>query len=194
MTLRLACLLSVQPLVASHVYVGLLTCQQTLQGADALERATRVKTVIFDKTGTLTKGKPAVTDSCIFLKGKLSTHSRAPAVPFSPLVSLYHWYHVKYFPGQYEDFRGSDTPVSEHWTADVHNAPFCVRTPLPGLLSLMLEMVQAGFHEEEFLHLAAATEASSEHPLGRAVTAHARARLQQRSAAGETIFLTQSSS
>ncbi len=52
----------------------------------------------------------------------------------------------------------------------------------------MLEMVQAGFHEEEFLHLAAAAEASSEHPLGKAVTAHARARLQQRSAAGETII------
>ena len=41
------------------------------QGADALERATRVKIVIFDKTGTLTKGKPSVTNSHVFLKGKL---------------------------------------------------------------------------------------------------------------------------
>ena len=41
------------------------------QGADALERATRVKIVIFDKTGTLTKGKPTVTNSRVFLKGKL---------------------------------------------------------------------------------------------------------------------------
>lgn len=44
---------------------------KSLQGADALERATRVKIVIFDKTGTLTKGKPAVTDSRIFLTGNL---------------------------------------------------------------------------------------------------------------------------
>ena len=42
-----------------------------MQGADALERATRVKIVIFDKTGTLTKGKPTVTDTRIFLKGDL---------------------------------------------------------------------------------------------------------------------------
>ncbi len=40
-----------------------------LQGADALERATRVKIVIFDKTGTLTKGKPTVTDTHIFQRG-----------------------------------------------------------------------------------------------------------------------------
>ncbi|CAL5220469.1 g2492 [Coccomyxa viridis] len=70
-----------------------------IKGADALERATRVKIAIFDKTGTLTKGKPTVTDTHIF---------------------------------------------------------------------------QRGFPEEEFLHLAAAAEASSEHPLGKAVTAHAR--------------------
>ena len=41
-----------------------------MQGADALERATRVKIVIFDKTGTLTKGKPTVTDTHIFQKGE----------------------------------------------------------------------------------------------------------------------------
>ena len=31
-------------------------------GADALERASNVDTVMFDKTGTLTKGRPTVTD------------------------------------------------------------------------------------------------------------------------------------
>lgn len=79
-----------------------------MQGADALERATKVRIVVFDKTGTLTKGSPAVTDHCVFA----------------------------------EDF-----PV------------------------------------EEFLHLAAAAEASSEHPLAKAVLAYARAWLATGSSA-----------
>ncbi|MBI5023027.1 MAG: copper-translocating P-type ATPase [Candidatus Magasanikbacteria bacterium] len=33
-----------------------------IKGGDALERASKVNTVVLDKTGTLTKGKPAVTD------------------------------------------------------------------------------------------------------------------------------------
>ncbi len=33
-----------------------------IKGGDALERASKVDTVVLDKTGTLTKGKPAVTD------------------------------------------------------------------------------------------------------------------------------------
>ena len=47
----------------------------------------------------------------------------------------------------------------------------------------------AGFPEEEFLHLAAAAEASSEHPLGKAITAHARIRLQQSSMQGDSVAL-----
>lgn len=37
-----------------------------LQGADGMERATKVKAVVFDKTGTLTIGKPAVVDVALF--------------------------------------------------------------------------------------------------------------------------------
>lgn len=37
-----------------------------LQGADGMERATKVCTVVFDKTGTLTIGKPTVLEHCIF--------------------------------------------------------------------------------------------------------------------------------
>ena len=72
------------------------------QGADALERAHSLKTIVFDKTGTLTKGTPSVVD-------------------------------LQLFPAQ---------------------------------VSL-----------DEMLHLAAAAEAGSEHPIGRAVLRYARSQL-----------------
>ncbi|KAK9916964.1 hypothetical protein WJX75_009286 [Coccomyxa subellipsoidea] len=37
-----------------------------IKGADALERAHRIRTIVFDKTGTLTRGKPVVTDVRLF--------------------------------------------------------------------------------------------------------------------------------
>ncbi len=37
-----------------------------LQGADGMERATKVRTVVFDKTGTLTVGKPTVLEHRVF--------------------------------------------------------------------------------------------------------------------------------
>jgi len=45
-----------------------------VQGADALERAHRIKTVVFDKTGTLTKGKPVVAAYQLF-NGQVCIHS-----------------------------------------------------------------------------------------------------------------------
>ncbi len=42
----------------------------------------------------------------------------------------------------------------------------------------------AGFPPHELLHLAAAAESSSEHPLGKAIIAYARATLQRQSAEG----------
>ena len=44
-----------------------------MQGADALERAHRIKTVVFDKTGTLTKGKPVVAAYQLF-NGQVHIH------------------------------------------------------------------------------------------------------------------------
>lgn len=50
-----------------------MTRSVMMQGADALERAHRIKTVVFDKTGTLTKGKPVVAAYKLF-NGQVQTH------------------------------------------------------------------------------------------------------------------------
>jgi len=60
------------------------------QGADALERASRVRTVVFDKTGTLTRGAPAVTGHALFggaaLHGALALAAAAEAASEHPLA------------------------------------------------------------------------------------------------------------
>ena len=46
-----------------------------MQGADALERAHRIKTVVFDKTGTLTRGRPVVAAYQLFI-GQVNAQRR----------------------------------------------------------------------------------------------------------------------
>ena len=64
--------------------------REWLQGADALERASRVRTVVFDKTGTLTRGAPAVTGHALFggvsLHGALALAAAAEAASEHPLA------------------------------------------------------------------------------------------------------------
>ena len=43
-----------------------------LQGAHALQCATKVNAVIFDKTGTLTEGRPVVSDVHVFSSASLA--------------------------------------------------------------------------------------------------------------------------
>ncbi|KAK9904210.1 hypothetical protein WJX75_006837 [Coccomyxa subellipsoidea] len=98
------CALALATPTAAMVGTGIAAKNGILiKGADALERANKVRIVVFDKTGTLTKGRPAVTDHAVF----------STEVAF-----------------------------------------------------------------EEFLHMAAAAEASSEHPLARAILAYARSCLR----------------
>ena len=148
--------------------------------------------MIFDKTGTLTKGKPAVTDSRIFLTGNsfLSLRSRLAQLvwwkaaesqnllPYTPATPC------RCYNPSLHNGRGRGPPSSclhpaacTRSTADPYSQPASNAGELPS--------AGAGFPPQELLHLAAAAEASSEHPLGKAITVHARAALRRRSAEGE---------
>ncbi|CAI7856345.1 unnamed protein product, partial [Closterium sp. NIES-54] len=59
-----------------------------IKGADALERAHKIETVVFDKTGTLTQGRPSVT-SCTLFSSRVS-QSELLAVLAAAEVSSEH--------------------------------------------------------------------------------------------------------
>jgi Cu+-exporting ATPase len=58
------------------------------KGADAIEAATKVRTVVFDKTGTLTRGEPSVTDVRPVRGIAERSRSAGPRRPRSPRAPL----------------------------------------------------------------------------------------------------------
>lgn len=80
----------------------------TMQGADGMERATKLKVVVFDKTGTLTVGKPSVLDVELF-DGEVCISPRQVA------SAAYPWLHCT-LPGT------SDSFVAASLTAEILRA------------------------------------------------------------------------
>ncbi len=70
----IACTVSLGQMSAQVLVVATMLDALTLllQGADALQRATKVNAIIFDKTGTLTEGRPAVSDVHLFSSAPLA--------------------------------------------------------------------------------------------------------------------------
>lgn len=70
----IACTVSLSKMSSQLLVVATMLDVLTLllQGADALQRATKVNAIIFDKTGPLTEGRPAVSDVHVFSSASLA--------------------------------------------------------------------------------------------------------------------------
>jgi len=116
------------------------------KGAEAIENASKLQTIVFDKTGTLTKGEPSVTD--------IVAESRS-AVAVSP----------SWRPGQGRQPSPAPRPAGASQGGRAVHLCLRRRCGQPGRAA-----------SDEVLRLAAIAEKNSEHPLGEAIVRGAQAR------------------